>query len=334
MALWVINVGVEDELARRMLESGVVGIGWPELPDLASLQDREALVAQYRRCFPEVRGARLVRDVGQILAFAHHAKRGDLVALPRRAATPVAIGEIAGGYVHREDLGARLVHTRAVHWLTEGLPLARLGGALRSALDTPLAFCRVQRRRIEGAVRAAVEQEDAEQRMEAALPLDALVKERILERVEERYAREDRFSLVETILELRGLVRKRSPGAEAAAEARFTSVENPASVRLLLGMTSSPGPLPREDLARFLTRVRSCPAEQGMLVAWDGTSDEARELLAEVRGTVQVWAREDVLEALLNCYERLPEAVQAEIPLKRAWILDSSAPGRHDRRAP
>lgn len=36
--------------------------------------------------------------------------------MPLRLETPVVIGEIVGDYMHRRDLGERLVHTQPVRW--------------------------------------------------------------------------------------------------------------------------------------------------------------------------------------------------------------------------
>lgn len=36
---------------------------------------------------------------------------------------------------------------------------------------------------------------------------------------------------------------------------------------------------------------------------------------------VRVWSDEDVIDQLLDVYDRLPEDIRASIPLKRAWVL-------------
>ena len=67
--------------------------------------------------------------------------------------------------------------------------------------------------------------------------------------------------------------------------------------------------------------MKSFNATQGVLVSWSGFKSsvelEARRLFFEIR----LWDSRDLVKALLSNYERLPEALQAELPLKRIWAL-------------
>jgi len=62
-------------------------------------------------------------------------------------------------------------------------------------------------------------------------------------------------------------------------------------------------------------------AEQGLLVCWAGFTEavirEARQHLFSVR----LWDQSDLIEALYRTYEKLPPELQAELPLKRVWVL-------------
>jgi restriction system protein len=62
-------------------------------------------------------------------------------------------------------------------------------------------------------------------------------------------------------------------------------------------------------------------ADRGMIVSWGGFRDsvirEARRLFFSIR----LWDAGDVVSALEESYERLPGDLQAEIPLKRIWIV-------------
>jgi restriction system protein len=62
-------------------------------------------------------------------------------------------------------------------------------------------------------------------------------------------------------------------------------------------------------------------AEQGLLVAWGGfkqsVGNEARQLFFNVR----LWDQGELVRAVLEHYDRLPDDLQAELPLKRIWTL-------------
>jgi len=62
-------------------------------------------------------------------------------------------------------------------------------------------------------------------------------------------------------------------------------------------------------------------ADHGLLVAWGGYKSSvprgANRLFFEVR----LWDADNLVKALLNVYERLPDSPQAELPLNRIWVL-------------
>lgn len=56
-------------------------------------------------------------------------------------------------------------------------------------------------------------------------------------------------------------------------------------------------------------------------MCWGGFN---KTVLTEARQghfTVRLWDSRDLVEAIDRTYERLPAEIQAELPLKRVWIL-------------
>lgn len=62
-------------------------------------------------------------------------------------------------------------------------------------------------------------------------------------------------------------------------------------------------------------------ADQGLLVAWGGLSRAARDALKHQHLRVRVWEAADVVEATLRCFDRLPEEIRTQMPLRRVWML-------------
>jgi restriction system protein len=58
-----------------------------------------------------------------------------------------------------------------------------------------------------------------------------------------------------------------------------------------------------------------------LLVAWGGLNKQAETLRMSQRLKVRVWTAEEVIDHLLDVYDRLPEETRTAIPLKRAWVL-------------
>ena len=62
-------------------------------------------------------------------------------------------------------------------------------------------------------------------------------------------------------------------------------------------------------------------ADQGLIVAWGGhkrsVPKEANRLFFKIR----LWDADDLVRMIMANYERLPDAWQAKLPLKRIWTL-------------
>ena len=67
--------------------------------------------------------------------------------------------------------------------------------------------------------------------------------------------------------------------------------------------------------------MKNYGAEQGLFVSWSGFKQsvyrEARTLFFEIR----LWDADKLIDAIFENYEKLPEVLQAELPLKRIWAL-------------
>lgn len=91
--------------------------------------------------------------------------------------------------------------------------------------------------------------------------------------------------------------------------------------RLCVQVKSSDQPQDVKVLRELQGVMRNYRADQGLLVSWGGfrsiTLSEARTLFFEIR----LWDSDDVIDAVLECYDELPEDIQAELPLKRIWMV-------------
>jgi restriction system protein len=62
-------------------------------------------------------------------------------------------------------------------------------------------------------------------------------------------------------------------------------------------------------------------ADLGLLVSWGGFK---RSIIEEARRsffTTRLWDSGDLLKEILKIYDKLPDKLRAELPLKRIWSL-------------
>ena len=62
-------------------------------------------------------------------------------------------------------------------------------------------------------------------------------------------------------------------------------------------------------------------ADHGLLVSWGGVMQDVDREARQSYFTVRLWNAEALIDAALRNYERLPEDIRNELPLKRTWTL-------------
>lgn len=74
-------------------------------------------------------------------------------------------------------------------------------------------------------------------------------------------------------------------------------------------------------LRELVGAIDTFKANQGLLVCWGGFTqplkNEARQHVFRVR----LWDQSDIVNAVYRSYDRLAPEIQAELPLKKVWML-------------
>src|SRR5262249_30670238 len=60
---------------------------------------------------------------------------------------------------------------------------------------------------------------------------------------------------------------------------------------------------------------------QGLLVSWNGWTQQVDREAREHHFKTRLWGKEELVNAVLSHYERLPADLRTQIPLKRIWTL-------------
>ena len=62
-------------------------------------------------------------------------------------------------------------------------------------------------------------------------------------------------------------------------------------------------------------------ADQGLFVSWDGYNKTAWGSNKELFFKVRLWDDKKLISNLLTDFDKMPEEIQAELPLKRIWVI-------------
>ena len=321
------------------LDQNIAIVGFHEVPSLATATDYKGVHEIVTRAFPDAKPRAVGNFAGQLWAFAVAMKEGDLVVLPRKQTSQIAIGRVTGPYQYRQVDGA-FRHTRAVEWLQTELPRTVFNQDLLYSLGSLMTVCNISRNQAERRV-AAVAQGKSDpgpsvsldtqatqvpglrEQSEGLPDLSQLAHDQIVAHIQARFSGHALAALVNEVLRADGWVTKPSPpgadgGVDILAGRGSLGLDEP---RLCVQVKSQNSPADVTVYRTLQGAMQTFNAQQGLLVCWGGFN---KVVLTEARTghfSVRLWDSGDLVEAIYRTYERLPAEVQAELPLKRGWML-------------
>ncbi len=333
MAVWLVRAGRRGEQEQIALDSGLVTIGWNELPDLTGVTTREALADLYRQHNPDASPNKAANHVGQIWAFRERIQEGDLVVLPLHIQSAIAIGKITGSYQYRTDLGNGVLHTRSVEWIQTDIPRTAFDQDILYSFGAFMTVCQIRRNNAEERIKAVlagkpipspgISGTDENGEGEENLDIEQAARDQLLEYIQQKFAGHKLADLVDAVLQAEGYLTKASPpgpdgGVDILAGSGLLGFSEP---RMCIQVKSSQSPVDVTVLRGLQGILQNFRADQGLLVCWGGFKSsvlqEARQSFFQIR----LWDSGDLLKAILKNYDKFPDQLQAELPLKRMWAL-------------
>jgi restriction system protein len=129
--------------------------------------------------------------------------------------------------------------------------------------------------------------------------------------------------LVNAILEAQGYTTHVSPegpdkGVDILAAPGTMGFGEP---RLCVQVKSGDTPLDTPTLNQLIGTMQNVQAKHGLFVSWGGFKTSVDKEKATQFFRVRLWDRDDLIEQLLDNYEKLDATIRAELPLKRIWTI-------------
>lgn len=347
--VFVVRAGADGADELYNLDNGIALLGFREYPSLEAAKDYNAVFAILRGATPDLKPRALGNFAGQLWTFALSMQVGDLVVLPRKLTSQVAIGRVSGPYRY-QSISGEYRHTRAVEWLRPDVARSVFGQDLLNSFGALMTICRVSRNDAETRVAAVLAGKpdpgyqpgpDILPKLAPAAPSvsDAVAEavpdigpsldlaqadhDEIVAHIQTRFHGHAMARLVDAVLTADGWVTRLSPpgpdgGVDIFAGRGSLGLDQP---RLCVQVKSQASPVDVTVYRTLLGSMQTFKAEQGLLVAWGGFN---RAVLSEARQgyfSVRLWDARDLVEAIYRTYDRLPPEIQAELALKRVWML-------------
>jgi len=338
MAIWLIRAGSHGEYEQKFTQENRVYVTWESLDvNLAKLKQRVELTAAMTSRYPDTKPKAIQNWVSQVWPFVHEIKKGDLVILPLKSQRTIQIGEITGDYHFEPNGPDPFFHWRPVKWIADAVPRANFGKDLLNTFGAFMTICRVQNNNAESRIAAmrsngwkpetiadttmAISSADGKAMEDTDLEESA--DDQIAKLIIARFKGHGLTRLVEAILKAQGYTTYRSPeGADGGAD--ILAGAGPlgfGSPRLCVEVKSQDLPIDRSTVDKLLGAVHKFGADEGLFVSWSGYKSNVQKELAASFFKVRLWSQKELLENLLENYDRLDAEIKAELPLKRIWTV-------------
>jgi len=336
--LWIVRAGKNGERELAALEENMLLPGFTNVGDLAPLKDRDAIFKHLTEILPDEKLKRLKNFAAQLNQFAHTMQPGDLVVMPRKMTSGVAIAEVTGAYKFKPDHPAK--HTRPVKWLSDSVPRDVFKQDLLHSFGAFMTICEVKRNNALERVKAvlkngkdpgsmlgaqgkSVKSKPAPEEIDEdyATDIEDIANQQIISLIKSEFAGHALANLVAEILQVEGYTTKISPpgpdgGVDILAAGGTLGL---GEDRICVQVKSGDGAANHDVVLRLIGSVSNTQAQTGLLVSIGGVNAVAQKELDNNFFSLRLWQMSDLLKALYRTYGQLSEETRSKLPLKQIW---------------
>jgi len=326
MSVWLVRAGSRGEQEEGALSKNVVTISWEELPDLSKVKTKEELSELYIKTYPNAKKMEAANHVGQVWRFLHEIQRGDLVVLPLKTQSAVAIAEVIEDYEYKV-ITSNIKHIRSVKWI-KTLPRSSFAQDILYSLGAFMTVCKIERNDAENRIKEMLTGKTRKTPGDGGTPkeeidIEEYAKDQIIKFLNGNFKGHDLARLVSAILNAQGYVTTMSsPGPDGGVDILASSgpfgFDNP---RICVQVKSSSSAIDVSVLRELQGVMQKVRANQGLLVSWGGFTQKALQEARDSFFTIRLWDQGSILEEVFKCYDRFDSELKAELTLKRIWAL-------------
>lgn len=328
MSIWLVRAGSGGENEGYALDNSVALIGWSEAGDLTGIGTKADLSTRLNQRFPDSKPKTLINWQSQIWPFLREIKVGDIVALPLKRRPAIAFGRVTGTYRFEKDAPWDGQNHLPVEWFKE-IPRSDLPQDILYSLGAFMTVCRIWKNDAEPRLLALLEGKRTTAPVvesvsdDISVDLEGVVRDQIRATMYAKFKGHGLARLVAAVLESQGYRTSVSPagadgGVDVVAGSGPLGFDAP---KLVVQVKSEQGPIDVKVVRELQGVMKSFGADHGLIVAWGGFKSSVVKETSRQFFEIRLWSSDDLVEAVLSNYDRLPEDIRAELPLKRIWTL-------------
>lgn len=339
--LWKVTLGKNGQFEAEALRDGILIVHFNIDSDISYARDRDAVAEILRAAFPDAKPKTVSNFASQLNQFVNVMQDGDLVISPIKSSSTIAIGKVTGRYAPHPATGRP---TRPLTWLKTEIPRDVFKQDLLYSFGAFNTVCEVKRNnavaRVEevlkngkdpgaGAKPSTTRTPESPDtppdpgEPDEILDLNQIARDQIEQRIASIFTGHDLTNLIAAILRAQEMKVRVSPlgadgGIDLVAGSGPLGLESP---KIVGQVKSGEYVIQDPDLKSLIGNIQETQADSGLLVSWNGFTAPVRKRVNELYFRVRLWGRQEIVDNLFAVYDRLPEEITAELPLKRTWTL-------------
>ena len=142
--VYLVRAGRNGEDEDYALMHNLAIIGFQNVPSLEGTKGYDEVANLVSEALPDRKPRAVGNFAGQLGAFALAMREGDIVVLPRKLTSQIAIGRVTGPYRY-QHVNTESRHTRPVQWLQPDLPRTTFEQDLLYSFGAFMTVCNISR---------------------------------------------------------------------------------------------------------------------------------------------------------------------------------------------
>lgn len=337
MSIWLFRAGRNGEYESKFLEDKRIYLTWDGLNvDLSGYQDRDKLLQKLTEMYSGEKPNTIRNWASQIYPIAHRIEKGDWIVLPSKMSSTIHFGKVVGDYTFDGDASNPYFHYRSVDWFATDIPRNNFDQDILYSFGAFMTVCKITRNDAEQRIKDMAANnwkvKSAPQKVFADADdietvsqtnIEEASRDAISKYIIQKFQGYKMEQLISEILKAKGFtVYHSKQGADGGKDILAAGGEMGfGSPKICVQVKSHDTPVDRPTLDQLGGVMNKVGAEYGLLVSWSGFKSSVEQERGNQFFRIRLWDANDVIDELFNNYDKLSSDLQAEIPLKRIWML-------------
>lgn len=324
--VWGIHAGALGEVDSKFLSKSkpCVAIGWDEVGDLSKIPaERENFKEKIFKAYPDMKKGAIPTSAGMLYRFVYEIQVGDIIVYPSKVDKFIHIGKVTGAYEYNPSIDKYYPNIRPVDWLKH-IPRTKFSQGGLYEIGSALSLFQVKNyadefiAALSGEIISQPEEEDVTV-AKVAEEIEQNTRDFIAKKLTQELKGHPFEHFVAHILNILGYRTRISPegadgGIDIVAYKDELGLEPPI---IKVQVKSNDADITPDKVQALYGNVAT--GEYGLFVAVNGFSKKAREF-AKSKANLRIIDGDELIDIILQYYEKLDSKYKAKIPLKNVFI--------------